>query len=213
MNYRFVKIKRGKFEIWYFNPRTRDQVIDHFNIIFGAEIKDGMRDFVKGIHVYQDKNDPDKVLIKREHPTTPFLRAVEVYMQTMGGTFIEAAVKLENETLQQRLKSFDSGKEMYLDNGVVETRLIDTDKIIEEYFSDNLVYPQDTYLRLEDVRYMQWNMPDLNMKGTHWYAKIGKLDIVDEHNNMKWDTKEEAEKAAEWFIRNKISFKRYTTFI
>ena len=52
---------------------------------------------------------------------------------------------------------------------------------------------------------MQWNM--LGNKGTHWYAKIGKRDIHDSEGNMKWDTKEEAENAAEWYLANKIKSK------
>ena len=36
--------------------------------------------------------------------------------------------------------------------------------------------------------------------GKHWYAKIGKLDVVDKDNNQKLDTKEEAETAAKWYI-------------
>ncbi len=98
---------------------------------------------------------------------------------------------------------------MYLDNGVVETRLVADDEIVEERFEDKLVYPIESHVRLEDVRYIQWNMPDLNIKGTHWYAKLGKRDVVDKDGNMKWNTKAEAEKAAEWFIENKIAFKRY----
>lgn len=209
MDYRFVKIKRGNTETWYFNPRTKEQVYEHFEKIFGAEIKDGVRDYFNGIHIHHNEKDSNDVKIYREHPTTPWLRAVEVYMSIMGGTFIEAATKLENETLQQRLNSFISGKDLYLDNGVVETRLTDTDKIVDEYFSDTLSYPQETQVRLDDVRYIKWDMPDLNIKGKHWYAKIGKLDIIDEHNNMKWNTKEEAQKAAEWFIKNKVSLNRY----
>ena len=98
---------------------------------------------------------------------------------------------------------------MYLDNGVVETRMLPDDEIVEERYEGTLVYPVETQVRLEDVRYMQWNMPDMNIKGTHWYAKIGKTDIVDKDGNMKWDTKGEAEKAAEWFIYNKMQWRRY----
>ena len=36
--------------------------------------------------------------------------------------------------------------------------------------------------------------------GEHYYAKIGKLDVVDEQGNQKWNTKREAEAAARWYI-------------
>lgn len=58
---------------------------------------------------------------------------------------------------------------------------------------------------------MKWDMPGLKIKGTHWYAKIGNMDIKDEKGNMKWDTKEEAEKAAWKFVEN-LNFKRYRGF-
>lgn len=55
---------------------------------------------------------------------------------------------------------------------------------------------------MKDVRYMQWNIH--GNKGTHWYAKIGNLDIKDKDGNMKWDTKPEAENAARWYITEKL---------
>lgn len=32
------------------------------------------------------------------------------------------------------------------------------------------------------------------------FVKIGNLDVLDKDNNQKWNTKEEAEKAAKWYI-------------
>lgn len=47
----------------------------------------------------------------------------------------------------------------------------------------------------KEVRYLQWP------NGKHWYAKIGNDDVVDAQGNQKWSTKKEAEKAAEWFLK------------
>lgn len=65
---------------------------------------------------------------------------------------------------------------------------------------------------------MQWGKLDYMAAGlpasakhygrNHWYAKTGKEDIKGPDGKMKWDTKEEAEKAAEWYIKEK-SYKRY----
>jgi len=38
--------------------------------------------------------------------------------------------------------------------------------------------------------------------GTHYYAKVGKIDIVDEHGEQKWDTFEAAQRAMDKFIEN-----------
>ena len=51
---------------------------------------------------------------------------------------------------------------------------------------------------IEETRFLQWP------KGTHWYAKIGVIDVVDKEGNMKWDTKEEAERASKWFRKYKL---------
>lgn len=36
--------------------------------------------------------------------------------------------------------------------------------------------------------------------GTHFYAKVGKLDVVDDDGNVKWNTYKKAMKAAKKFI-------------
>ena len=36
--------------------------------------------------------------------------------------------------------------------------------------------------------------------GQHYYAKIGKLDVLDKNGNQKWNTKEETIEAAKWYI-------------
>ena len=211
MDYRFVKIKRKGSEngTWYFNPRTEEQLEEHFQKIIGAEIRDGVQDYVRGCKQVADSSKPDGYWTYHAHPITPWGRAVEGYLGIDGGMWVVASAKLENELHQQRINSFKTGKDMYLDNGVVETRLTADDEITDEVFAESLQYPTEAGARLEDVRYMQWNMPDLRIKGTHWYAKLGKRDVTDKDGNMKWDTKAEAEAAAKWFIENKVSYKRY----
>lgn len=54
---------------------------------------------------------------------------------------------------------------------------------------DNYVYP-DTKA---DIRIIQWG------GGTHYYAKVGRRDVVDAEGNQKWDTEEEARRYAEKF--------------
>lgn len=210
--YHFVKIKRkggNENGCWYFHPQTEAQLVEHFNKVIGGEIRTGIDDWVRSSKRVADKTKPEGYCVYHAHPVTPWSRVVTSLLEIEGGTFLDASVKLENQLLNQRVSTFRRGKDMYLDNGVVETRLLSDDEIVEERYEDNLIYPVETHVRLEDVRYMQWNMPDMKIKGTHWYAKIGKTDIVDKDGNMKWDTKEEAEKAAEWFIYNKMQWKRY----
>ena len=53
--------------------------------------------------------------------------------------------------------------------------------------SDRLVFPGST------IKILQWP------KGIHWYAKIGHVDIVVD-GEQKWNTREQAEKAAQEYL-------------
>lgn len=212
MNYRFLKIKRGDSTNWYFHPRTEEQLLEHFHTVVGSEIRDGLKDYVESSLQVKDNRDPRGYVWYHAHPTTPWRRAVEGrgWICYESETWLEASCKLEHDMLVSRLRSFRLGQEMFLDNGLIETRWVPGDQILEVMFKDSLEFPPETHLRFEDVRYMRWDMPDLPVKGTHWYAKLGHRDIVDKDGNMKWDTKEEAEAAAWWYVYNKIAFKRYS---
>ena len=59
---------------------------------------------------------------------------------------------------------------------------------------DVLTFPDEDKPTMDDVRFIVW------AGGEHFYAKIGKLDVVDEQGNQKWNTKREAEAAARWYI-------------
>ena len=67
-------------------------------------------------------------------------------------------------------------------------------EIVETYYNDKLEYPDFKKPTLDDVRFIQWN------GGKHWYAKVNKEDVTDEFGRQKWNTKDEAEKAAKWYI-------------
>lgn len=202
--YKFVKIQRkgSNGGHWFFKPETEEQVVEHFKKIFGSEIRDGIHEHIEHSHLIG-------------HAVTPWAKAVDAYREVLCCPWIEAAVRLENETLNRRVGDFRKGHEMYLGNGVVETMLLEGDEIADEIAKDILEFPIEEQYRLEDVRYMQWGKTDYlalglpescrHYGGNHWYAKIGKLDIRDRDGSMKWNTKAEAEAAAKWFINNKAN--------
>lgn len=220
--YKFVKIQRkgSNDGHWYFKPESEEQVVEHFNKIFGSEIRDGVHDHFEHSHLIPDKSEPDGNWMYTEHPITPWAKAVDACQKVWCCSWLEAAVRLENETLNNRVNNFRKGHEMYFDNGVIETMMVNGDEIVDEVVKDSLEFPIEEQYRIEDVRYMQWGKMDYlalglpesckNYGGNHWYAKIGKLDIKDKDGNMKWNTKAEAESAAKWFIENKVSWKRYS---
>lgn len=198
--YKFVKIhlKYGKDKNqywWYFVPNSVDQVREHFEKIFGQEIKAGVKDKIGSIEV-------------NIHPETAWRKAVDLTNMFSGNPWIVDAVKLENQVLQNRINDFLKYGKIYLADGVQQLMLReDMHEIIETVETETLVYPREAQFHIEEVRYMQWDVPGYP-KGTHWYAKIGNMDVKDKEGNIKWNTKEEAEKAAEWFCQ-KLNWETY----
>lgn len=202
--YKFVRIKPKDENVsgtWYFKPCSIDQVVEHFNTIFGKEIK-------AGIH---DKVNSDKA----KHPDTAWRYAIDSMCNVKGSfglSWLEEAIKLENIVLNNRIKDFEKGLDFYLANGVQEfLPSWNMYEIVEEIEKEVLEYPMIEQFHFEDVRYMKWDMPSLDIKGVHWYAKIGNEDVRDKAGNMKWNTKEEAEEAARWFCQE-LNWKHYFNF-
>ena len=102
--YKFVRIKPKNENVsgtWYFKPSSVEQVIEHFNTIFGKEIK-------AGIH---DKMNFDKA----KHPDTSWRFAIDsiCHINGMGRdcfglSWLQEAMKLENTVLNNRIKEFRS---------------------------------------------------------------------------------------------------------
>lgn len=197
--YRFVKIcpkgKTNEKGYWYFVPNSIEQVQEHFTKIFGQEISAGIKDKIGAVQF-------------NHHPNTAWRSAVDTTNMFSGNPWVVDAVNLENLVLQNRIKDFLKYGEIYLADGVQQFMYReDMFEIVEDIESEMLSYPREAQFHLEEVRYMQWDIPGYP-KGEHWYAKIGNLDVRDNAGNMKWDTKEEAEKAAEWFCEE-LNWKTY----
>ena len=197
--YKFVKIANRHLEDrkghWYFVPESLVQVREHFEKIFGQEISAGVKDKLGSIE-------------KNKHPETAWRCAVELKGMFSGEPWLVTACKLENEVLQNRYQDFLKYGKIYLADGVQQLGFCeDVHEILEEVEKDELVYPEEAQFHLEEVRYMQWDVPGFP-KGTHWYAKVGNMDVRDKEGRMKWDTKAEAEEAAAWFCQE-LNWKNY----
>lgn len=206
--FKFVRVHRKgttEYGTWYFKPQSIDDVELHWRTICSAEIREHCRERVEKSVIIEDKNGGEPY-ISAPHPTTQFGMGVEAYMQVCNGIYALGMLEVENIAYQSRMDSFRKGEDIYLANGMtvflIDDRFFEIAETVE---SETFAYPTKKDWTTDDVRYMQWNM--LGNKGTHWYAKIGNRDIVDEFGNMKWNTKPEAEKAAEWFIANKLQKK------
>jgi hypothetical protein len=203
MSYKFVRVHRKgteEYGIWYFKPRTIEDVELHWREVCAAEIRLGVQERFDASQVHDDG------YVLFHHPTTQFGMGIEGYCCALNKSYIEGMIELENLAYKTRVESFIRGDDIYLTEGMTVYMMDDRFfEIAEEVEYDCFVYPAKKDWSIDDVRYMQWNM--LGNVGTHWYAKIGKRDIYDSEGNMKWDTKEEAENAAEWYLYNKIKSK------
>lgn len=188
MGYTFVRIRNKNEEnskgSWYLLADSISTIYEHFNTYGKAYFKNGVDDYI--------------AWISRGgigHYKSTFARLIDVTSQLrVGVPWIIVATEIENNMLQTRLNGYLKGEIQYLNKEMsvlIDNPLIE---IIETVEKDKLVYPDDERMSIDDVRYIKW------VGGKHWYAKVGRFDIVDKHNNQKWDTKEEAEEAAKWFI-------------
>ena len=206
--YKFVRIHKksdqSDYGCWFLEPSSIEQIKEHFEKVCGFEIRKGIDEICKKA----DVND-DGSFKWNGHTTTQFAHIVIADMDAnattnaLNLTFLQSCINVENKAYQTRVKSFLDGQKIYLAESMTVLMLDERFfEIAETVEKDCLVYPHKENYTLKDVRYMQWNM--FGNKGTHWYAKVGKRDIVDKEGRMKWDTKAEAECAAKWFIDNQL---------
>ena len=112
-------------------------------------------------------------------------------------TMFEIANNMMYEAINNRMNRIRGGRIVYLENGVREFGYSVEDphfEIVETVYRDELVYPDYVKPNLEDVKYSKWP------GGIHWYARVNKDDVVDAKGNQKWNTQDEARKAAEWYL-------------
>ena len=133
-----------------------------------------------------------------EHYTTYFGSTVSMMSEIKQIPVWQACVELENEILNNRLNGIDCG-DIYLTSGLTQFGYVGSlHEIIDEVVLDKLEYPTHQNLTIDDFRFLQW------YGGEHWYVKLGNMDIVDEHGNQKWNTREEAKDVVRKYINGQI---------
>lgn len=198
--YTFRKIKLPNWDKpqWYFCPQSIVDVLDHFNTVGKREISAGCKEYVENSVVCPDGQ------IWHPHADTPFGVAVSVVENTMKVPWVQAAVMLENQTLQDRIKTFRDPNcvQLYLADNMTWFAQHDTMEIeiIEEIHSQSLDFPIEKIFTYDDIRTMKWDIPGMPIRGKHYYAKVGKFDVIGPDGSMKWDTEDEAIRAGEWWV-------------
>lgn len=173
---------------WYFKPETKEDDDEHWNKYVACEINDGVKEYVDHLKAHAEG-------AYIGHYTTQWGSLIATLSDATEQPSIVRIMKEETELYYNRMKDINEGREIYLSEGLSVFMLTEGyTEIKEHYYSNTLSFPTEKYT-LDDVRYIQWD------GGRHWYAKIGKLDIVDSNGNQKWNTKAEAEKAAKEYFR------------
>lgn len=190
--YKFVKVERinpseNDHSVWYFSPDSIEQIKEHWRKYPASVIREGSRKVAHRIF--------ENGKLGVSHATNEFEEAIQRIHPFTENFLISDMVQIENIAYNNRINDFVQGRTIYLTKGMpvvtIDTRFY---HIIGEVYKDELTFPDEERPSITEVRYIQWD------GGEHWYAKIGNLDIVDINNNQKWNTKEEARKAAEWYI-------------
>lgn len=188
--YQFVKIKSkgsDKNGVWYFRPIDREQVLEHWKKFCMTEMSEGMGEISNNI-IRKAKG------LFEEHYTTYFGSTVSMMSEIKQIPVWQAAVELENEILNNRLKGVDCG-DIFLTEGLTQFGFINSiHEIVEEIVLDKLEYPRQKQLTIDDFKFLQW------YGGEHWYVKLGNMDILDDDGNQKWNTREEAEEVVQKYI-------------
>lgn len=181
--YKFVRLHSKHCGIdhpWILSCDNVDTMLEHTRQYFFGEIKTGMEDVLDHLQ-------------NGYHLSSNWGLAIKVMMESRGEGIVGASSKLEYDILMTKIDMIrnwggvylrDSGSYMPFNNDFV---------VIEEMEMEEMVYPKYTK---DQIRIIKWD------GGKHYYAKLGKMDIVDDDGNQKWDTEEEARKVAEEYFES-----------
>jgi len=191
--YNFVKIKDNRTGLkypWILECNDITTLVEHTDKCMGHTIKEGVQDWF-GKTMNAKKLSPTYVY--KEHFTTDWASVCESFAKMRGEHFIASSTRLENEIFQGKAKQLFNGRTLYLRE--IGSYMIDSKdfEITDRLASDTLVYPGYTKA---DIKIKKWD------GGTHYYAKIGKMDVIDKEGNQKWNTRWEAQQAAEEELNN-----------
>lgn len=190
---------------WWFVAKTPEDVIEHTKLIFKPTMQEGFDSYAaKYIESIQKKWLGCKDYVYVPHPDNHVEGAIRTIWAAKNNTTAQnpsplslfgVTNNLYLEVFHNRIEDVLKGP-IYLEDGVRQFGYTEGNPhytIVERIEKDTLEYPDDkpTY---DKVKFIKWP------GGTHWYAKIGKEDIVDKEGNQKWESRLAAEDAAWWYI-------------
>lgn len=182
--YKFVKIQDKslpKLDYDYMLYCTSfEQMLEHSEKYMGMHIKEGLEDYFQN---------------RKYHATTMWRSQIETLAEIKGTTVLNAATYLENKIFQGKLSTMNKFGNILLRENGSYTIFSDSYIILDEIINEKMIYPTGDY----SIRVIKWN------NGTHFYAKVGKFDVVDKYGNQKWHSRTKATEKAEEFKINLLS--------
>lgn len=183
MSYNFVKIKDTRTGLkypWILECTDVETLVEHTDKCMGHTIREGVEDwFGKTMNSITLNSG----YVYKEHFNTEWAGVCDMFSKMKGEHFIKSSTNLESQVMQGKLKQLLNGRTLYLRE--IGSYMIDSKDFIitNRMVSETLVYPGYTK---DDIKIKKWQ------GGSHYYAKIGKMDVVDKDGNQKWNTHERA---------------------
>ena len=212
--YEFVRLKSkrdGKEDtVWYFRAKTLNDVTLHTDRILRPILQGGYNSFSEKfgtalsryLNCKQKDIHIDFFLAHADNDIEAAIRNIDAlrFDKHRPLSMFETTNQMLLDAYKTRIETLMNYGECYLANGVQQFGYSEEYyEICEQRFSDEFVFPAQHLATIDDVRIIQWP------GGSHFYAKVGNVDIVDSRGNQKWNSEEEARKeAAKYIFLNKI---------
>lgn len=178
MKYIFIKIQDKKLpQLEYDYMLYCDSIellLEHTSSYMDNHIKEGLEDY------FQNSNS---------HSTTIWRNQMETLSMIKQMTVLNASTYLQNTVLNNKMQSIHKFGSILLSERGTYMLLSDNYTILDKIILDSMIYPMGDY----SIRVIKWD------GGKHFYAKVGKFDVVDKQGNQKWDSRFRANEKAEIF--------------
>ncbi len=165
---------------WYIKIENTDELLDH------------AKNFIPSFQ----KTESKKLLtLSPNHNSDTVTQAVFLTAELHNINKFTAFEIFSNKLYQGRLEALHENKIVFIGENGIGWFPIDKDskkyKVIEEIKKDNYIFPARKLL----ISYSKWK------GGKHWYVKINGVDVKDKEDNLKWNTKWQAEEIVNQFLK------------
>lgn len=130
--------------------------------------------------------------MKNTHITNKRAEIIDQIAKNKDMSIINASMSLGVAFYNAKVKALFQFGQLCINSNGGFFPLTEDYRIVEEMEREEMVFPDYSPC---DVKIFKWG------EGKHWYAKIGNMDVVDRHGNQHWNTREGAQLAADWYLK------------